>query len=435
MGYKLTAILFTSTIALFLISNCDTTEPPLIESIDTLSLIVEKTSHTSIMLHLVSTAHNKNALLVLERTQAGNNVEIMFSESLTTLDTLIVDNNNGLGLKLDTEYKYQAIIKRTNDDEIINSGNIVTTRTKSAVSQEFSWQEYSYGEWQSGFSDIWGLDENNVYMTGFIKTDSISYYLVKWNGSELEFLNEGGGIGIFGFAKDDIWTVTNSVRHFDGSTWERIDGYTKDNQSFPRDTILFNNRVYHALWGTNSNNLYLVGQSDNIVYWDGNKASELFGTTNINLTEIHGYDKNFIITTGTAGVPPSIALKYIGKKWEVIEGLDYNYQFYGCYVVSPKEYYIAGAKIFRYYNEKWEEVVGDSLGMKIDIKGDKSTGEIVAVGRVNTVLHWNGVQWINIGKDISSETNNLQSVYIVNNKIFAVGTNGVAAKLFIGTRK
>ena len=439
LGSRFSLIAFFSLLLatnFLLLNSCNTTEPlPIaIKPADTLSLKIQSTSFTSIVLNLRTTANNTNANVILKRFTESRDT-ILFTLPLIKLDTLIVDNNKGKGLKLNTEYRYVAIIKRTSDNKIISTSDTILAKTKYAVNQEFTWKEYSIGEWQSGFSDVWGVDENNVYLTGYIKTDSLLYGLAKWNGVELELLSEIGGIGIYGFSNSDIWLVGGAVQHYDGSNWERIDGYSLNNQDYPLDTVLFNNTPYFALWGTSNSNLYMVGAMGKVVHWDGKKGKVVYGESNVNLSEIQGYNQNFIIACGAKGIPPSIAIKYDGKKWEVIDGLDYNRLYYGIYVVSPEEYYICGAKIYRYYNKEWQEVVGDSLGMKIDIKGDKKTGEIVAVGRVNTILHWNGVKWKNIGKNISNEINNLYSVYITNGKIFAVGTNGVTAKLFIGTRK
>ncbi|MBI9071579.1 MAG: hypothetical protein JEY94_08260 [Melioribacteraceae bacterium] len=404
---------------------------------DSLQISLKSVSHTTIVLRLKTTANNSDCELALTRTSAGEEVPIIIM-SLIQSDTTILDNNNNKGLKLNTEYSYRAKLINKNNRELLTESNIVIAKTKNAVGQEFSWEEYSVGGFWGGdmFDDIWGLDENNVYMSGKVTVDSVAWGVIKWNGSGFEYLSKIGKVGIYGFSENDIWSAYGTVEHYNGESWKRLDGYSKNHQGYPLDTIFWNNRGYHAIWGSNSKNVYFVGQSDNIVYWDGEKSHEMFGSKNINLTDIHGYDENFILTVGTGNLP-STALLYKGNGWEKVKGLDYNKLYYGCYVVSPNEYYITGGKVYRNYNNRWNVVVGDSLGLKKNINGDPETGELVVTGHVNTILHWNGVKWKNIGMTLPKPVarNNFIASYIKDNKIFVVGTDGPHAKLFIGTRK
>ena len=76
--------------------------------------------------------------------------------------------------------------------------------------------------------------------------------------------------------------------------------------------------------------------------------------------------------------------------------------------------------------------MGDTLGEIQDLKGDKVTGEMIAVGDVTTIVHYNGVDW----KNISISGNNFKpyGVYIKNNKVFIVGSEYPIAKILIGTK-
>ena len=89
---------------------------------------------------------------------------------------------------------------------------------------------------------------------------------------------------------------------------------------------------------------------------------------------------------------------------------------------------------YRKFGRNWNEFFGDTLGIINKIRGDCDTGELVAVGDGNTLLHFNGESWYTVPFDNASD--HLKSVYITNNTIFVVGTTEGAAQslILIGKR-
>jgi hypothetical protein len=365
-----------------------------------------------------------------------DDVENVFSNSIISLDTVIVDDNDGQGLELNTDYSYK--VYRTDSMGVIkDSSNIVHATTLSATSHDYTWERITIGEWQSSLSDVWGTDENNVYAVGSVRINGEPYGILKWDGSEWKpELFRGGRIAIFGFAENDIWEAGNNhVMHYDGSEWNRIDGYTIDNQSFPLDEVLFNNSPYTSIWGTSSENLYFTGLEGKIVHWDGEKGSLMETPTEIALLDIYGLSFNYILAAGTDLLSTS-ALIYDGDNWNIIQDLNYDlHLFTTVFPISRNEYYVGGSKSYRRFGDEWEEVIGDTLGIINKIRGNYKTGEIVAVGDANTLLHFNGESWHNISFDRSTDTFN--SVYISDTTIFVVGTTQNAAQslILIGKRE
>ena len=79
--------------------------------------------------------------------------------------------------------------------------------------------------------------------------DSLTYGILKWDGEEWQpELEIGGRNAILGFSENDIWEAGGSVTHYDGTKWNRVDGYSSNGQSYPLDQALFDNRPYRAIW-------------------------------------------------------------------------------------------------------------------------------------------------------------------------------------------
>ena len=79
-------------------------------------------------------------------------------------DTTIIDDDNGIGLLLDTTYTYFAV-RVDSLGQLKDTSNIVTQKTLAPTSHNYTWQEFTIGD--AGFSnalyDVWGTDENNVW--------------------------------------------------------------------------------------------------------------------------------------------------------------------------------------------------------------------------------------------------------------------------------
>lgn len=407
--------------------------PPPAAVNDTLTVAVTDVTHRSASLNVQCTMNNVQSLVRLYRLFNSN--ETLVSEfQITVQDTTIIDDNNGTGLKLNTNYFYYAVRIDTTGGRK-DSSNIVEAATLDTTSHNYTWQEFVMGD--AGFSnalyDVWGTDENNVYAVGILTINGEYLSVLHFDGVGWTPITDTvGGTSISGFSASDIWIVGGGVYHYNGNSWERKDGRRVGNQIIPLDQVLFNNSPYTSIWGTSSNNLYLGNALGKIIHWDGSKATVVYDQTNVALTDLYGYNSEFILGCGSLLAPPGVAIKYASGYWSQIAALNTNRLMYSVYITNPNEYYIVGQEVMRYRNGQWTNILSNSSVM-MKIRGNKATGEIAIAGHFSTIYHFNGSTWKEFQFTLTDYTP-IESVYLTNNKLFAVGSFGNQARIIIGTR-
>ena len=413
--------------------SCDSTEPPAIVPPpdiikDTITVSIESFTHRSVTLRVLSTVHSSQSSIKLLRS--FNGAETLIAEyPLEVADTTITDDDNGVGLLLDTTYTYFAV-RVDSLGELKDTSNTVTQKTLAPTSHDYTWQECTFGDagYPNTLYDVWGTDENNVWACGGVKINDTVYGIIKWDGVEWKPVDKNGGrAAIFGFSENDIWVVGGGVFHFDGTVWSDL---TEE------DEVLNSNIPYTSLWGTSSSNLYLGNAWGKIIHWDGVKASIVFENSDpIPITDIYGISNNFILASGSALSTPSISLKFNGTDWDILSGLNYNTTlFRTVFGWNPYDYFVGGSKNYRYLNGVVSEILQQAPGILEKIRADKSTGEIVAVGDGFTLLHFNGVDWKDYSYELNQPNSAFYGVYLNNGKIFAAGGAGIIGKIFIGTQ-
>ncbi|MDP2362687.1 MAG: hypothetical protein Q8M94_02835, partial [Ignavibacteria bacterium] len=255
-------------------ASCNTTEPPIITPPpvvkDTLTVSVESFTHRSVTLNVTSTANSKNSSIRLIRELNGI-LTTVTEYPILVKDTTITDDDNGTGLLPDTTYTYYAV-RVDSLGQQKDTSNIVTKKTLAPTSHNYTWQEFTIGDWQSSLYDVWGTDENNVWAVGALTIGGIFYGALHWNGIEWIPDSTVGGSAIYGFSSSDIWVVGGGVFHFENNIWIQKDKRIVNGSVFVLDSILFRNSPYTSIWGTSSSNLYLGNHWGKIIHWDGSKA-------------------------------------------------------------------------------------------------------------------------------------------------------------------
>ena len=155
-------------------------EPPVLK--DTVTVSVEGVTHRSVELRVQSTVNNDQLTIEIYRTLSSKDT-LLSSYPITRTDTTIIDDDNGEGLLLDTEYKYYAVT-RDSTGEIKDTSNTVTARTLAPTSHNYTWRETTIGDFGSVLYDVWGTDENNVYAVGIININGDSYGVIHFDGAE-----------------------------------------------------------------------------------------------------------------------------------------------------------------------------------------------------------------------------------------------------------
>lgn len=401
--------------------------PPLEQQRDTITVSLEQTTHRSISLRLNHKLQNPKDKYILSRINQNDTTTISILSSHYS-DTVFIDDNDGAGLTIDTEYGYFAY-RVDSIGAAQDTSNTLIALTLPPTSHDYTWTEYTLGSFPSAeLYDVWGTDENNVYAVGSVRFGDSTFGVIKWDGIEWKpELFRGGQSAIFGFSEDDIWVCGNGgVYHYDGSEWLHLEDVP----------VLHENRPYTSIWGTSSNNLYFAGTHGRIVHWDGSKATLMETPTDILLTDIYGISNNFILAAGAELADPGVGLVYNEKFWKEMEGLSFSTTlFYTVFAFNKKQYFIGGERNYINYGSGWEQMLPLFFDGTQKIRGNTETGDIVLVGSGATIMHFNGVDWYNFKTHLNRSSVILWGVFLTDNKIFAVGNEGqTKAYIFVGSR-
>lgn len=385
---------------------------------DTITLSFEDVTHRSITVNIKTTVNNPKSTIKFFRIYNSSETQVT-EYPITASDTSIIDE----GLQLNTTYTYYAVRIDTTGERK-DSSNIVEARTLAATSFNYTWQEFSIGEWNSVLYDVWGTVENNVYACGTIMiNDTIAYGILKWNG--VEWLPEkeiGGLLTIYGFSSSDIWAVGGGVWYYNGIEWEE---YTY------RDPVITNNISYSSVWGTSSNNLYFGNVGGKIIHWDGSNSEIVYTNPDIvQVSDLDGYSADFIIGVGRGFTPPLLAVSYNGVSWSRLT-IENDPLINSAAIVSKNHIYFGGTGV---YELKWNNFyrIFTSGYYISDIEYNRQTGVTVAAGHFDGVYINNGLEWRDYRSQITSDDTDYPGVFLINNTIFCVGSTINEAKIIIG---
>jgi len=400
--------------------------PPTQEIRDTLTLTLKTYSHRSVTLALHTTAYYKTSFIKVIRALNGTET-VLANYSNSISDTLIFDDDGGTGLYQDTSYTYYAL--RIDTLGIAkDTSNTLTFKTLGLTTHEYDWSTTTTGIWQSVLVDVWGTDENNIYAVGGVRLNNTTYGIMKWSNNEWVPEQVGGGMyAITGFSDNDIWVVGEAVQHYDGNQWKRIDATSSGNQEIPLNQVFYDNKPYSSIWGNSSTDVYFGSQRGTIVHWDGKYATVVYKKSeNFNIRNIHGSSATNIWAVGGEYSNPwrNLILHFNGSTWQEITNLpDETFSPSGVYVLNEKEIYICGESGLLYGNESgWGEInlVGNSALTRI--KG-KNGNDIFLTGHFNSLYHYNGKEWHWYNELYNSQGGFLRGVFLVYDKVFAVGIN------------
>ena len=413
--------------------SCDSTEPPAIVPPpdiikDTITVSIESFTHRSVTLRVLSTVHSLQSSIKVLRS--FNNTETIIAEyPLEVIDTTITDDDNGIGLMLDTTYTYFAIRVDSLGEEK-DTSNIVTQKTLAPTSHDYTWQEYTFGDagYPNTLYDVWGTDENNVWVVGGMEINGIFYGGLHWDGIQWNPDSTVGGSVIFGFSSNDIWVAGGGIFYYDGAKWNGIED---------TDEILHDNVPYTSLWGTSSSDMYFGNAWGKIIHWDGVKAEDMGIDAFAQIVDIWGFGDHEIYAVAGAGLVGGGQLFHFdGLSWELIADInnnigqiDFKGNFLTVWGYEENEVFLLGSYLYKKLRDVWSEV-GPFGGIYLKLRGNQSNN-IFCVGLGGLCKHFNGVEW----KDISNFENienALRGIFMINNQVFIVGENFNQAIIFQG---
>ena len=259
------------------------------------------------------------------------------------------------------------------------------------------------------------IDENDIWAVGEIYTedtytyDSLGNFLqpynaAHWDGNKWELKRiktaACGGVvyppmqAIFAFSKDDI-VFTNGAMliHYDGYN------FVTDCSLIPSLTGGIN-----KIWGTSSNDFYVVGNSGMIAHYDGKGWTKIESGTDLDLEDVTGNDLKVLtcgfwfesqlikIENGQAGT-----LLHSGNYYANLPDSKYG-RFSALFYKEPFWYVWSTAGLMRFFRNFKSiyltpaRVIGTENLRIVDISMN-AVNDILLLDAFGVVLSFNGIRW------------------------------------------
>jgi hypothetical protein len=323
-----------------------------------------------------------------------------------------------------TTYTYTAY--RSANGQAVDTSNTLQLTTHDDTTRNFTlWRMDTLGDGNASYlGDVAVINENNIWVVGHIQVldtngDYQLHNLARWDGTQWSitkvYYTYQGQLDIselhsvFAFNANDIWVGSTQPMHWNGTVWEQFD--------IPA-SIFYG--YINKIWGTSSNNVYIVGTNGAIAHFDGVGWSAMQSGTTLALTDILGVSSTEIYVCGiNQNYSLGIILKGNGESWQtLIQGgiIDTSQIFHtglygelsGLWRDNNSTMYAVGNLMYQYKNKKWDYVrslPGNTVygnpnyrygGFLNSVRGNASN-DILIAGEINTLQHFNGVKWSEVG--------------------------------------
>jgi len=391
--------------------------------------------------------------LELENFTLPVNVQLMKDNLLQTEVNGLSRNNTTLYIDSLLPNKTYNFIVVVSNNEQQDTSDQLQAATLDTTSHFFSYQTFEFGDPLTGNSsilydvtiagnEIWAVGE--IYLNDSLG-QTVRYNAVHWDGSQWELkriLYQGGFWVIrtvFAINENDIWF--SAFVRYDGQNFIEL----------PIPPILMGWTV-NKIWGRSSGDLYVVGNNGNIARYLNGTWSKIESGTDLPLIDIYSNVENEIYAAGiNVSEVKGVVLKGTGNQFsvminsEIINESELFDKLYGdlasVWIDELGTIYAGGNLLYRYKNNEWnyvtslpENFIGGNPGSYYrgalsSIRGNASNDYIIA-GERNTLKHFNGVSWEQIGLPYSpSSPIGWAKVIQKGNLAVAVGING--SKAFI----
>jgi len=422
---------------LLFISSCERTKLPVLPEVKALQLEVAEAGVTEAWLQVKIGVKEPGQQLRLYRE--GELVQQLSIDR----DTVVYDS----GLAPAHSYTYYAELWKAGS-RLGKTNNIILT-TIDTTSHDFEWEVITIpSPFGSGaLYDVAIINENNIWAVGEIYSDStqswLPYNAVHWDGNKWElkripFIYQGSTFwgpiyAIFAYSSDDVWFGIGSIIHWNGNNFASIK--VPDN--------IFPSRI-NKMWGTSSNNIYIVGNRGLIAYYGGQNWQRIDTRTELPIQDIWGAINS---ETGRPEILCVASDKYWNKGKKIlrindetvteINTNDLSWSLSGIWFVPGRKYYAVGAGIYEKINihtaEAWKDYPpGEVTSYYTHAIRGTALNDVVAVGAFGEIVHFNGANWKNYTAEI--RRGKYLSVAMKDNLIVAVGTSGGNGIIAVGRR-
>ena len=421
-----------------IVTGCNTTEPPPPKNNGTLNLSLTDVSCTEAWVELKAQSISFPAQInFLLDGKALKNISLTSSDTTVYIDSLQPNKT----------YTLQASAGIGNQVSGIQS-NKLSVATLDTTSNNFTWQTFTFGDPTAGsshLSDVAIINENNIWAVGEIymndstgKPDPNAYNTVHWDGSKwklmrIEFYTVCGQTSrtsypakaIFAFNENEIWVA------MDGDQIAKIEnGIQTKTMCLPWSFVI------NKIWGSSSNDFYIVGNSGSIAHYHSGQWSKIQSGTTTNLNDVWGTNN---AAAGSPLILATVSSRYQRGDYKLLSIADNTAQdfinwpytrLYGLWFNSVRKIYIAGDGAYLYVNNKLSKI---DLPTNYFLTRVKSNGlnDIYISGCCGTLIHFNGMQW----HQIEGIYGNYEGMDAKGNVITVVGFTGDKAIITILRRQ
>jgi hypothetical protein len=397
---KHSAIFFS--FILFTVLNCNSVEPPPDNAGINLSL--EDASSIEAWITLKTTNLQLPTTVTLKQSATGGDqtretINLISPETLLYVDSLLPN----------TTYNFQATSIQSAAGVQVSSNKLQVT-TMDTTSHNFTWQSWTFGEHSSSrLYDVAIIDENNIWAVGEIymndslgQADPHAYNAVHWDGNDwilfrIMFYTICGQTSrtpypakaIFAFNGNDIWIGGG------GRQLVKISGTTQTETVCAPFSIIIN-----KIWGTSSNDLYVVGNTGNMAHYNGTSWQKIESGTDVDIQDIWGVDEDsfgeplilcaasYVAQTGEKKI---LRITNVTRVDTIFWGT--GRRVHSLWFNSSNKLFASGGGVFiRNYNDHWVEQTELPLYFTERVRG-KDINDLFVVGHFGLIAHYNGSSW------------------------------------------
>ncbi len=418
-----------------LIKSCDTTDPP---DNKTLSIKLEDVSCTEAWIKLTTTNLQLPATLTLTQTNPTGDTKSQIL-NLNTQDSLLYIDS------LLPNKSYSFIASHSGLSGI--SSNELSVTTMDTTSHNFTFETFTFGgtAGSSILYDVTIINENDIWAVGeiYIADTSINgyttYNAVHWDGNQWE-LKRIMFYTFCGQQSKDSYPASSVIAFSESEIWISMKGdqVAKIENGLQTQTIcmpwIFS---INKIWGSSSNNLYVVGNNGNIARFNGSLWTRIESGTTTNINDVWGYvnvDGNETIYCAVSFVFQLGDQKILTIMNNNVDSLSWNTgrRVHSVWTNSKNYVYTAGGGIFENKRGYWNEITEVPLYYSDNIRGTENDN-IFVCGDFGLFAHFNGSTWKTYDELY------IQGIYfsvaVKNNIVITVGLEGNRAIIVKGLRK
>jgi hypothetical protein len=419
--------------------NAPTPPPPHVTST---FLEVTGTDYTSVTLRLSSTELREGGTYSLTRNGLQVWEGVLMSE-----DTLITD----IGLTASSDYLYRAYALQHGG--VVDTSDMVTAHTRDTTSGDFTWEVFTFGDYNSILRDVYIVSPNDVWAVGKVYYNapdipgkySIIYNALHWDGVKWDTLQmpttftypsgfkdhrlEEEMMAVYAPEPDDVWFCGNNgvCRWKDGAIFEMQPPWEQGSQDV------------RGIWGT-KDNLVFTTQSFGIRGWDGEKFYSIMSKEEIGgvyAQDVWGVDDTALVIVGDRDHSEgSKVYRVVNGKATVFPSDSLRRNMVTLWMKTAEMIFAGGTRLSMYKNGQWSNYnVDPDWGFIRHIRGVEEN-DAFAVGDFSTVLHYSGLSWQD-NPEIGPERNlHFHAVTYNGQDVWAVGaTSSTKAVILHGKRK